>query len=240
MSAQSDRAAADAVANRRKCPGCGLVNFAANEECRRCGAALPPAGSVGPVAIELEPAVQPSGASGIGRRLLWLAGVILVLVFLWSRSLLLTSDAIDDRQQQIVLRAVALLDRSGFSREVLVLRHFANYRATDNWWNLYLGHPGAYAATNFPLGVVTLYPAFFTTAVDDTERAAILLHEAQHLWGSGEEAALDSVWRKKQRLGWTAEQYGQTRVWRNTREWTVAAVPALFQCGADHQSECVP
>jgi hypothetical protein len=163
-----------------------------------------------------------------------------VLVFLWSRSLLLTSEAIDDRQQQIVLRAVSLLDRSGFSREVLVLRHFANYRSTDNWWNLYLGHPGAYAATNFPLGVVTLYPAFFTTATDDTERAAILLHEAQHLLGSGEDAALDRVWRDKQRLGWTAAEYGQTRVWRNTREWTMAAAPALFQCGADHQSDCVP
>jgi hypothetical protein len=238
VTVQSDRASADTVANRRKCPVCGLVNVAANEECRRCGAVLPP---VGPVRIvEAEPAVQPSRAGGIGRRLLWLAGVTVVLVFLWSRSLLLTSDAIDGRQQQIVLQAVTLLERSGFSREVLVLRHFANYRATDNWWNLYLGHPGAYAATNFPLGVVTLYPAFFTTAVDDTERAAILLHEAQHLWGSGEEAALDRVWRNKQRLGWTADQYGQTRVWRNTREWTVAALPALFQCGADHQSECDP
>jgi hypothetical protein len=177
-------------------------------------------------------------ARGIGRRLLWLTGVTVAVVFLWSRSLLLTSDAIDDGQQQIVLRAVSQLARSGFSREVLVLRHFANYRATDNWWNLYVGHPGAYAATNFPLGVVTLYPAFFTTAVDDTERAAILLHEAQHLWGSGEEAALDRVWNDKQRLGWTTEQYGQTRVWRNTREWTMAAVPSLFQCGSDHQSDC--
>jgi len=179
-------------------------------------------------------------ARGIGRRLLWLIGVTVALVFLWSRSLLLTSEAIDDHQQQIVLRAVSLLDRSGFSREVLVLRHFANYRSTDNWWNLYLGHPGAYAATNFPLGVVTLYPAFFTTATDDTERAAILLHEAQHLLGSGEEAALDRVWRDKQRLGWTVADYGQTRVWRNTREWTLTAVPALFRCGADHQSDCVP
>jgi hypothetical protein len=230
-----DSGSVDTGKSRRKCSQCGLVNFAANEECRRCGAALPPVG-----AAESEAAVQTSRARGIGRRLLWLIGVTAVLVFLWSRSLLLTSEAIDDSHQQIVLRAVSLLDRSGFSREVLVLRHFANYRATDNWWNLYLGHPGAYAATNFPLGVVTLYPAFFTTATDDTERAAILLHEAQHLLGSGEDAALDRVWRDKQRLGWTAAEYGQTRVWRNTREWTMAAVPALFRCGSDRQSDCVP
>jgi hypothetical protein len=233
VTSQPDRASSDAGKNRRKCARCGLLNFAANDECRRCGAALSGGAIAGP-----EPAVEPPATRGIGRRLLWLAVVTVVLIFLWSRSLLLTSDPIDERQQQSVRQAVSLLERSGFSREVLVLRHFANYRATDNWWNLYLGHPGAYAATNFPLGVVTLYPAFFNTAADDTERAAILLHEAQHLWGSGEDAALDLVWRNKQRLGWTAEQYGQTRVWMNTREWTTAAVPALFQCGPDRQRDC--
>lgn len=121
------------------------------------------------------------------------------------------------------MQSIALLDRAGFSREVLVLRHFANYRATDNWWNQYLGHREAYAATNFPLGIVTLYPPFFTVAVDDTERAVILLHEAQHLWGSGEDAALERVWREKQRLGWTAGAYGETRVWKNVKEWTAQA-----------------
>jgi hypothetical protein len=220
--------------NRRKCTQCGLVNFAATAECRRCGATL----SGGAIA-QTGPAVEPRTAHGIGRRLLWLAGVTVALIFLWSRSLLLTSDAIDVHQQQIVMRAVSLIERSGFSREAIVLRHFANYRATDNWWNVYLGHPQAYAATNFPLGVVTLYPAFFTAAVDDSERAAILLHEAQHLWGAGEEAALERVWRDKQRLGWTAGQYGQTRVWMNTREWTAAAVPALFQCGPHRRDDCV-
>jgi hypothetical protein len=42
-----------------------------------------------------------------------------------------------------------------------MLRHFANYRATDNWWNIYLGHSDAYAATNSPLGVVTRYSPVF-------------------------------------------------------------------------------
>ena len=180
-----------------------------------------------------------TGGQGIGRRLFWLIGVTVSLIFIWSRSLLLTSDAIDAGQRQLVRQAIALLDRSGFSREVMMLRHFANYRATDNWWNLYLGHQDAYAATNFPLGVVTLYPPFFTAAVDNTERAAILLHEAQHLWGAGEDAALESVWRTKQRIGWTAAEYGESKVWKNTREWTAAGVPALFQCGADRDADCV-
>jgi len=140
----------------------------------------------------------------------------------------------------MVMRSISLLDRAGFSREVLMLRHFANYRATDNWWNRSLGHGDAYAATNFPLGVLTLYPPFFTVAVDDTERAAVLLHEAQHMWGSGEEVALERAWRGKLRLGWTVDKYGETRVWSNVKDWTRAGVPTLFRCGVDSLSDCAP
>ena len=110
----------------------------------------------------------------------------------------------------------------------------------DNWWNLHLGHGDAYAATNFPLGVVTLYPAFFTVPVDNTERAVILFHEAQHLMGAGEDAALERVWREKQRIGWTSEAYARTKVWSNTREWTVASLPALFECGPNRRADCAP
>jgi hypothetical protein len=220
--------------NNRKCPRCGLVNFAVNDTCRRCAAPLN-----GPPAVE-PTTVEPPARRSIGRRVLWLLGVIVTLIFLWSRSLLLTSEPIDANQQRLVMDAVRLLERSGFTREVVVLRHFANYRATDNWWNLYLGHRDAYAATNFPLGVVTLYPPFFRVAKDDTERAAILFHEAQHLLGAGEIAALETVWREKQRLGWTADAYGATRVWKNTKEWTATGVPALFRCGADLREDCAP
>jgi hypothetical protein len=134
---------------------------------------------------------------------LWLIGVTVALIFLWSRSLLLTSDAIDPARRLLVEQAIALLQQADFAKETMMLRHFANYRATDNWWNLYVGHREAYAATNFPLGAVTLYPAFFEVPVDDTERAAVLLHEAQHLLGAGEDTALAYVWREKQRIGWT-------------------------------------
>ncbi len=227
--------AGGAVASSRKCGACGLINFASAETCRRCKSTLDEQPGVDPAPTTVGSRREQS----VARRLLWLAVTTLVLVFLWSRSLLLTSEPIDARQQQVVQQAIAILEHSGFSREALMLRHFANFRATDNWLNNALGHRDAYAATNFPLGVLTVYPKFFTVAVDDTERAAILLHEAQHLLGAGETAALERTWRGKQQLGWTADRYADTRVWKNTREYTAADVPALFACGPDGHSDCV-
>src|SRR5438046_825018 len=169
-----------------------------------------------------------------------MAAVIVVVVFGWSRSLLLTSDAIDVRQQEIVYRSIQILDRARFSRESAMLRHFANFRATDNWWNIYLGHRDAYAATNFPLGVLTLYEPFYRTAVDDNERAIILLHEAQHLLGYGEDAALERVWRAKHRLGWSADAFGETKEWENTREWKQASMPEIYVAGLKSTSDRRP
>jgi hypothetical protein len=77
-------------------------------------------------------------------------------------------------------------------------------------------------------------------AIDDTERAAILPHEARHLLLGGEEAAFERVWREKRQIGWTVGNYGQIRPWANTREWTASSMPATFQCGPDHRSDCVP
>jgi hypothetical protein len=209
------------------------VNFGDASSCRRCQADL-----IDTPAAPPERAAQSPQTRGVGRRLLFIVGAIVLSIFGWSRSLLLTSTPIDDGQRQVVMRAVDVLQRGGFSKEVVMLRHFANYRSTDNWWNAYLGHSQAYAATNFPLGVVTLYPPFFRVASDDVERAAILLHEAQHLLGAGEPAALEFTWRAKSRLGWTTEKYSETKVWKNTREWTTADVPSLFQCGGDGRGDC--
>jgi hypothetical protein len=224
----------DVPSSRRSCAQCGLVNFGEAETCRRCHCDL----------VETAPAVSdieaPASIARSARRtLLIVAATVGVSIFAWSRSLLLTSEPIDESQRLMVMRSVELLERAGFSREVTMLRHFANYRATDNWWNNYLGHSQAYAATNFPLGVVTLYAPFFRVATDDTERAAILLHEAQHLLGAGEPAALELTWREKSRLGWTAEKYGESKVWKNTKEWTIAEVPSLFECGGEGHDDCV-
>ena len=39
------------------------------------------------------------------------------------------------------------------------------------------------------------------------------------------------------RVGWTAERYGRSKVWKNTREWTQTAAPDLFTC-AEVEIDC--
>jgi hypothetical protein len=216
---------------RLKCPHCGVVNFGDAEDCRRCRRDMSQLSRA-------DALPQPVASKGLRRSVSFIVAALLLSIIGWSRSLLLTSEPIDNSQQQDVMRATAILEHAGFSREVVMLRHFANFRATDNWWNAWVGHHQAYAATNFPLGVVTLYDSFFCVAADDTERAAILLHEAQHLLGAGEPAALEVTWREKSRIGWTEERYGTTKVFKNTREWTMTDVPSLFQCGTDGRHDC--
>ena len=219
-----------------KCTQCSLVNFAVDESCRRCGAALTlpdaaPGAAIGGL-------VEPRPRS-LGRWLLWIAGVTWLIVFVWSRSLIFTSEPLEQTRRWQVNDAIALLDQAGFSREVFVLKNLTNYRATDSWWNEYQGHESAYASTNFPLEIVTLYPAFFTDTVDDTERAAILLHEAQHLLGFDETHALDRTWREKARIGWTRDKYGNTKVFKVTEGISFTAT-TLFQCKDNHHWDCVP
>jgi hypothetical protein len=220
--------------NKNRCSNCGLVNPGTDENCRRCGASLK-AGAPS----EADAAEGKVTKRAIGRRLIWILSVTFLLLFASYMSLLITSDDLGFYRRQTVQKAVAVLKQKGFSREAFVLGHLTTYRSTDSWWNNYVGHHDAYAATNFPFEVVTLYPEFFETAVDDNERAAILLHEAYHLFGSHEQAALEGVWREKQRIGWTAEKYGQTKVWNNTRALTMAQVPRLFLCGTDGKSDCI-
>ena len=190
--------------------------------------------------IEEAPPVERVEKRGFGKRVLWVLGTTSALLFVCYMSLLLTSDELGFHRRQTVERAIAVLEEKNFSSQAFVLRHLVKYRRTDNWWNRYVGHHDAYAATNFPFEVVTVYPEFFDAAVDDTERAAILLHESYHLFGSAEAAALEGVWREKRRLGWTEDKYGQTKVWNNNKELTTGSVPVLFQCGADGHSDCVP
>ncbi len=216
-----------------KCPQCGLVNFAGAEECGRCGASVAGGESEGFV----------EGAGKRRRSLLRkvLSGLALSAFVLlgFHVSLLATSEAANFEQKRSVLRAVALVEEAGFGREAFLLRRLANYRTTDSWWNRWNGHADAYAATNFPFEVLTLYPDFFKYPADDVERAVILLHEARHLAGDGEEEAFERVWRDKARLGWTEERYGQTRVWKNVNEFTRKYAPRLFRCGDDGQQDCV-
>jgi hypothetical protein len=220
--------------SRKKCGRCGVVNLATDDLCRRCGASLN-----GGESAEAVLAATPEKRRSFWRSVIWVAGTTTLILFIGYMSLLLTSEDLSYDQKQTVDRAIALLAEKGFDKQVFVLNRLTRYRGTDNWWNRYLGHRDAYAATNFPFEVLTLYPEFFRDAADDQERAAILLHESYHLLGSGEDGALEGVWRNKQQLGWTGDKYGQTKVWNNTKELTMARVPSLFLCGADGKSDCI-
>ena len=228
--------------SRRKCVNCGLVNTGSDELCRRCGTPLveeqdETEQDVAPVHTELA-----GGATvktrGFLKRLTWILVTTSIILVIWYASLLFSSDALQPDQREKVQTAIAVLQQQGFNREAFILKHLSVFRGTDNWWNKYIGHREAYAATNFPFEVITLYPQFFDLPVDDKERAAVLLHESCHLMGSGEDAALESTWRNKQRLGWTADRYHQTRVWDATEKLTRARFPYMFQCGADGHSDC--
>lgn len=233
-----------------KCTQCGLVNFALAAECKRCGAALGASaaalGTPGATAWTADEAFaeeafaeeSPAARRSLKRRALAGLGLSALVVFGWYLSLLATSQRATYAEREQVERAVAVIERAGFSRDAFLLRHLTAYRTSDNWWNRATGHAEAYAATNFPFEVVTLYPDFFAYATDDTERAVILLHEARHLGGAGEEEALSTVWRDKWKLGWTREKYGGTRVWKNVNEFTRRYVPKLFRCGPEGQQDC--
>ncbi|MGH9944973.1 MAG: zinc finger Ran-binding domain-containing protein [Pyrinomonadaceae bacterium] len=216
-----------------KCEQCGLTNFASAEQCKRCGE-VPfgrrAAGDLGDA--------ESGGRRTFGRRVLWIGGMVGVILAICYASLLMTSEPVTWEQQEKVNRAITHLESKGFSREVFVLRRLANYRTTDNWWNVQVGHENAYAATNFPFEVVTLYPEFFQEAQDDIERAVILLHESYHLRWADEPAALESTWRNKARVGWAEDQYGGTKLWRNTKELTMRRVPELFRCGLEQNEDC--
>ncbi|HEX8290111.1 MAG TPA: zinc finger Ran-binding domain-containing protein [Pyrinomonadaceae bacterium] len=233
----------------RRCPGCGLVNFASAAECKRCDAPLEPAfAHAGPdFDAPPAPAFAFGGADapaegkrrrGPLRRVVWVLAVTATLLVVCHASLLFSSTATTYDEREQVDRAVALIEQAGFAREAFLLKRLTNFRTTDNWLNSYAGHANAYASTNFPFEVVTLYPDFFRYPADDVERAVILLHEARHLAGADEAEACATVWRDKARLGWTRERYGDTRVWQNVTELSRRHAPALFDCGGDGRQDC--
>ncbi len=96
----------------------------------------------------------------------------------------------------------------------------------------------AYAATNFPFAIITLYSDFFAYPQDDTERAAILLHEARHLQGEDEHQAYSYVWQNRHRLGWTGDRYGESPVWANIQRQTRDQAPELFNCPSMRNGDC--
>jgi hypothetical protein len=153
-------------------------------------------------------------------------------------SLVATSAPLSHEERETVDRAVDLLAAKGFDREVFMLRNAATFRSTDHWLNRIAVSENAFAATNFPFQIVTIYPDFYTKAADDTERAMILLHEAQHLMAGGEAAAYGYVWQNRSRLGWTQLTHGTTETYVTIAEQTRENSPTLFNCPSNLWNDC--
>lgn len=223
----------------RKCTNCNLVNFAGTEICRRCGELLTfsarPQGAEEPeedLGKKLD-----AGAIWFFKRFATAAGVALILLIIAYFSMLYSATPLTAEQQKQVSEAIAILDERGFKEEARWLRWSA-FRSTDNWFNAMTGHADAYAATNFPFEIITLYDGFFTETQDSTERAAVLLHEAQHLKGAGEPHAYTYVWRNRRKLGWTREKYLYTKVYQNVMTSTKQFAPFVFSCVGNKDSDC--
>ena len=153
-------------------------------------------------------------------------------------SLMITSAPLRDDERETIDRTIALLETKGFDREVFLLRHLTTFRGLSNWLNTLARNENAFAATNFPFAVITLYPDFYTRAQDDTERAMILLHEARHLQGGNERDAYSYVWRNRQKLGWTQLSHGTTESYITIGLLTREATPELFTCPAKVWNDC--
>jgi hypothetical protein len=184
-----------------------------------------------------ESGTRDSIARGVRRAFYYLA-VTLCLLSIFHSSLLVTSEPLRADEIAAVDRAVDLLDAKGFGREAFLLRYLTVFRNTDNWLNSLTRKENAFAATNYPFNVLTLYPDFFSKAKDDTERAMILLHEAQHIQGANEREAYDYAWRNRGRIGWTILSHGTTNSYVTVEALTREAVPELFSCADKLWNDC--
>ncbi len=214
----------------KKCQECGLVNFSKAEDCGRCGFGLGESGQAA--------STTNSNLTMIIRRAAIFLMICLFVIAGFYLSLIGSAKSLAYEDKQIVNSSILILKDSGFADEVFLLQNLAAYRSTDNWLNASVEKENAYAATNFPFEIVTIYPDFFDFPADDVERAAILLHEAKHLAGNDEKEAYEFVWRNRKQIGWSKAVYGRSLVWQNIRKQTKETVPELFACPEFDMGDC--
>ncbi len=214
----------------KKCIHCGLINYPTAQNCIRCGTGLSETENI--------PSNRGFLKSSIVKRAAVCLAVIMVAVIGFYSSLLLSAHPLTGDERERVHASIRILEEKGFSEEAFLLKRIAAFRSNDNWLNASVEKENAYAATNFPFEIVTLYPDFFTYPVDDTERAAILLHEAKHMQGKDEKEAYEFVWKNRSRLGWTAARYSETVIWRETRKLTREYLPSMFVCDFNDSGDC--
>lgn len=164
------------------------------------------------------------------------ASVLAVIVLYLS--LVTTSQPLTDYEKPEIDRAIAVLEEKGFETEVFLLRNTTTFRRSDHWLNGMVFTEPAYAATNFPFQIVTVYSDFYVKAADETERAMILLHEARHLLGDGEPEAYAYVWLHREKLGWTLSSHGTTPVFTTIEQQTREFSPELFTCPGRLWNDC--
>lgn len=213
----------------RKCQNCRLVNYAEATNCVRCDGEL----SAGSRSVSGRPR-RPS----IPLRIAVCFGISIFMVAIFYFSLIASSRSLNREQRQMVNDAKLLVKEKGFETESTFLDRFCSYRSSDNWLNSLTPKENAFAATNFPFMIMTLYPDFFTYPADDVERAAILLHEARHLRGGDEMDAYKFVWTNRVKLGWTKEKYANSPVWKNVRRQTREYAPEIFACPGKDFDDC--
>ncbi|NOT47807.1 MAG: hypothetical protein HOP17_08665 [Acidobacteria bacterium] len=213
---------------KKKCLQCRLVNYPTANECVRCGSML---------TIEFEKVASSFAQKLIGRAIFFLFVCFAAIAGFYA-SLVFSSKAMTYEQKRTIGESTDLLRSRGFTTEALILAHLATFRSTDNWLNASVVKENAFAAANFPLGIVTIYSDFFTYPADEVERAAILLHEAKHLQGADEKEAYEFVWRNRDKLGWTSEKYSESVVWNEIRKQTRDYVPGLFVCDVNPAGDC--
>ena len=221
----------------KKCPNCSVVNFTSAGVCIRCHSALK---NIEPEINQKISSRKPQktlGAKIIHRAVVCIAVCLLAAIGFYL-SLLATSNSLAYEERQLVKKAIEILNQKGFSSETFLLRNLTRFRADDNWLNASTRDENAYAATNFPFEIITIYPDFFTLPQDDTERAMILLHEARHLKGADEKEAYEFVWRSRRKLGWTRKNYAGSKVYINVEKQTREFAPELFRCDWNAGDDC--
>lgn len=215
----------------KRCPNCKLTNFRDADNCVRCQFDLIQVSST-------EPDKKFPGKSKLLRRAIACLVALIIALVGFYLSLLASSKSLNYDEKQVVSHAIQVVEEKGFHSEAFLLKNLAAFRANDNWLNASVEKENAYAATNFPFEIVTVYPDFFTVPVDETERAAILLHEAQHLKGANEKEAYEFVWKNRAKLGWTKDKYYNSVIWRNVRKQTKEVAPYLFVCTRNDFGDC--
>ncbi|HMT08196.1 MAG TPA: hypothetical protein PKA82_09335 [Pyrinomonadaceae bacterium] len=208
----------------KRCTICDRLNVERSTECTSCGG-------------RLRPIDEPKHGSIKRRAIICLLVSVGVLASFYL-SLVFSAKPLTGEQFVIASDAIDHVEASGFGREAFLLRNVTTFRSTDNWLNSSVAKENAYAATNFPFAIITLYSDFFTYPSDEVERAAILLHEVKHVQGMDEHEAYEFVWRNRRHLGWTRDKYLESPVWENIRKQTKDNVPELFTCIEFEASDC--